>query len=446
MAQAALPVPCTVAELPVFGQVLADIGDHQSIEQSLSTFSAHVARLREMALDATLDSLVLLDEIGSATDPDEGGALGVALVDHFRAAGAFTIASTHLTALKIYGASTGTALNAPILNAAMGFDEITLAPTYRLQVGLPGKSAGLEIAARLGMPEHILKRARASLGARDVELSRLIADLHERLEETGRLRESLEREREALVLREEQIAQEWRRKEAAKLSELEARFDAMQQRWQVRADETVARIAETADRRKSVDQAQRQAAKLGREMREDWDSAVLQKDGVDAGKPATPRAKVVEGSRVRLKGIRDIARVSRLLDHGRLEVAVGFVKMQVAIGDVEEVLAENSAPAPMRSSLPRGVRFQPGPQLNPGEQEINVIGEHAEEAVDRVERFLDAAVMATAARVRIVHGHGMGILRRAIQDSLKLNPHVEKFYPASPHEGGTGATIVELKD
>ncbi|MDE3198889.1 MAG: endonuclease MutS2, partial [Acidobacteriota bacterium] len=141
MAQAGMPVPCSAATLPVFEQVLADIGDHQSIEQNLSTFSAHVARLREMALDVTPDSLVLLDEIGSATDPEEGGALGVALVDHFRAAGAFTLASTHLTALKIYGARTRT-----VVNASMGFNEETLAPTYQLRVGLPGKSAGLDIA------------------------------------------------------------------------------------------------------------------------------------------------------------------------------------------------------------------------------------------------------------------------------------------------------------
>ena len=434
MAQAGLPVPCESAELPVFEQVLADIGDHQSIEQNLSTFSAHVARLREMALDATPDSLVLLDEIGSATDPDEGGALGVALVDHFRAAGSFTLASTHLTALKIYGASTKT-----VVNASMGFDEATLAPTYQLMVGLPGKSAGLEIAARLGMPEDILRRARASLGARDLELSRLIADLHERLDETNRLRATLESEREALVVRERQLATDWARKEAAKLSELESRFDEMQRRWQERADETVARIAETADRRKSIDQAQRQTAKLGREMREDWEATVVQKEAV----AAAPRAKIVEGARVRLKGIRDIARVSRLLGHERLEVAVGFVKMQVALSDVEEVLTDTGAPEP---KLPKNVRLMSGPQLNPGEQEINVIGEHVEEAIERVERFLDAAVMATAARVRIVHGHGMGVLRRAIQDLLKQNPHVEKFYPAAQYEGGTGATIVELRD
>ena len=132
----------------MFEQVLADIGDNQSIQESLSTFSAHISHIREMLLDVTPDSLVLLDELGAATDPEEGGALGVAMVDHFRAAGAFTLASTHLLALKIYGANT-----AGVLNASMGFDEETLEPTYQAAHRAPGKSAGLDIAARLGMPE-----------------------------------------------------------------------------------------------------------------------------------------------------------------------------------------------------------------------------------------------------------------------------------------------------
>jgi DNA mismatch repair protein MutS2 len=435
MAQAGLPVPCSSAMLPVFEQVLADIGDNQSIEQNLSTFSAHVSRLREMALDVTPDSLVLLDEIGSATDPEEGGALGVALVDHFRAAGAFTVASTHLTALKIYGANTKT-----VLNASMGFDEQTLAPTYQLQIGLPGKSAGLDIAARLGMPEDILKRARATLSTQEIELSQLIADLHQRLEETDRVRASLERERLEVAAHERRMALEAARSEAAKMRDLETRFEEMQKRWQERADATVAKIEETAERRKSVDEAQRQTSKLRREMREDWERIIP----ATAAPESAHKPKIEEGVRVRVKGIRDLARVRRVLGNGRFEVEAGFMKMQISAEDVEEVFAESSGPAP--SKLPKNVRFQAGPQLNPSVQEINVIGERAEEAIERVERFLDAAVMATAARVRIVHGHGMGVLKRAVQELLKKNPHVEKFYPASQHEGGAGATIAELKD
>jgi DNA mismatch repair protein MutS2 len=439
MAQAGLPVPCASAVLPVFEQVLADIGDLQSIEQSLSTFSAHVGRLREMALDVTPDSLVLLDEIGSATDPEEGGALGVALVDHFRAAGAFTLASTHLTALKIYGARTKT-----VLNASMGFDEATLDPTYELRVGLPGKSAGLDIAKRLGMPEDIMNRARASLSTQEIELSQLIADLHQRLEEASREKESLERERAALAARERQLAIDLEKKEAAKMRELEGRFDEMERRWQARGEETLARIAEkiaeTADRRKAVDQAKVQTSKMRREMREDWESSVVPAQP----EPAAKKLKVEEGARVRLKGIRDLARVRRSLGNGRFEVEAGFMKMQISADDVEEVLPEASGP--QVSKLPKNVRFQAGPALTPSVQEINIIGEHAQDAIERVERFLDSAVMATAARVRIVHGHGMGVLKRAMQDLLKHNPHVEKFYPASQFEGGNGATIVELKE
>ncbi len=437
MAQAGLPVPCSAAELPVFEQVLADIGDNQSIEQNLSTFSAHVSRLREMALDATPDSLVLLDEIGSATDPEEGGALGVALVDHFRAAGAFTLASTHLTALKIYGANTKT-----VLNASMGFDEQTLEPTYELQVGLPGKSAGLDIAARLGMPEDIMKRARASLSTQEVELSTLLASLHRRMEETRRLQTALEQERAALVARQKQIEQDSARREEAKLRELESRFEDMQRRWQERGDEIVTRLSEAAERRKAVDEASRQTARAKREMREDWEKIVPV-----AGGPAAMRTlKIEEGTRVRLKGIREPARVRRVLGEGRFEVEAGFMKMRVSAEDVEEVLPEIAGVPSSTSKLPKNVRFQAGPALSPSVQEINVIGEREAEAVERVERFLDAAVMATAARVRIVHGHGMGILKRAIHELLKESPHVEKFYPASPSEGGAGATIAELKE
>jgi DNA mismatch repair protein MutS2 len=437
MAQAGLPVPCSAAELPLFEQVLADIGDNQSIEQNLSTFSAHVSRLREMALDVTPDSLVLLDEIGSATDPEEGGALGVALVDHFRAAGAFTVASTHLTALKIYGANTRT-----VLNASMGFDEETLAPTYQLQVGLPGKSAGLDIAARLGMPEDILKRARASLSSQEIELSELIANLHRRLEEADRAREALDRERAALAAREKKTAEEAARRETEKLRDLEARFDELQKRWQERADQTVAKIEESAERRKAVDHAYRETARVRREMREDFESNLANAPADRGAQPKRP--KIEEGTRIRIKGIREPARVRRVLGEGRYEAEAGFMKMQVSADDVEEVLPD-SAPAPS-SRLPKGVRFQPAPELNPTVREINLIGEHAAEAIERVEKFLDAAVMATASRVRIVHGHGMGVLKRVVQDALRHSPHVEKFYPASPYEGGDGATIVELKE
>ena len=148
--------------------------------------------------------------------------------------------------------------------------------------------------------------------------------------------------------------------------------------------------------------------------------------------------------RLRLKGMRELARVKRVLGPDKYEVEVGFLKMQIGADDVEEVLPPLGAPEPGR--LPKGVRYQPGPELTPRVSEINVIGERAEEAVDKVERFLDSAVMATASRVRIVHGHGMGILKRAIHELLRTSPHVAKFYDAQQYEGGAGATIVEIRE
>ncbi len=182
-------MPAVEAEFPLFEQVLADIGDYQSIQENLSTFSAHVSNIREMALDVTPDSLVLLDELGAATDPEEGGALGVALVEHFRSAGAFTLVSTHLMALKIYGAATE-----GVVNGSMGFDEETFEPTYHLQLGLPGKSAGLEIATRLGMPEDIMRRARLSMSDRERDVTRFLSELHHRIEETQTLEVDAARE------------------------------------------------------------------------------------------------------------------------------------------------------------------------------------------------------------------------------------------------------------
>jgi DNA mismatch repair protein MutS2 len=437
MAQAGLPVPAGEAEFPIFEQVLADIGDYQSIEQSLSTFSAHISHIREMILDVTPDTLVLLDEIGSATDPEEGGALGVAVVDHFRASGAFTLASTHLVALKIYGANTN-----GVLNASMGFDDATLAPTYKLVVGLPGKSAGLDIAARLGMPESIMRRARESMSDRERDIAQFLSELHRRNDEAAAREQRLEQMQSALVAREKELAHAWEKRESAKLKELERRCELVLANFEAQARDAIDRIAQSAERKKAVDLGQRSIAKAKRELREEFETTVLAtRDDARQGE-LHRRPKIEQGVRVRLKGIRDLARVRRILSEDRIEVEAGFMKLQVPVDDVIEVLPETDAGA----ILPKNVSFHPAPQLNPMVQEVNVIGEHAEEACDRVEKFLDSAVMATASRVRIVHGHGMGILRKAIWKLLAENPHVEKYYQAPQSEGGGGATIVELKN
>jgi DNA mismatch repair protein MutS2 len=438
MAQSAFPVPAAEAEFPLFEQVLADIGDYQSIQEKLSTFSAHVSNIREMALDVTPDSLVLLDELGAATDPEEGGALGTAIVEHFRAAGAFTVVSTHLMALKIYAAGTP-----GVVNGSMGFDEATLEPTYHLRLGLPGKSAGLEIATQLGMPGDIMRRARQSLGDRQRDVAQFLAELHRRIEETQVLEASLREKIAAAEKREKEVAREWEQRETAKLKELERRTDQALAHFEEQARQTIEQIARSAEQRKAAQEAERRIAKTKRELREDFQTTVLATKE-DARQGEIRPLRIEEGSRVRLRDVREPARVRRMLSADRLEVEAGFMKMQVSIDDVIEVLQDK--PAERSGGLPQGVTYKPAPALAPVYQEINLIGQRAEEARDAVDEFLDRAVMATASRVRIVHGHGMGILRRTIQELLSRHPHVSRFYPAPQQEGGTGATIVELKD
>ncbi len=434
MAQSGLPVPCAEAEFPIFSQVLADIGDNQSIQESLSTFSAHIARVREMLAAADSDSLVLLDELGRATDPEEGGALGVAVLERFRVAGAFTLASTHLVALKIYGSGTD-----GVTNGSMGFDERTLEPTYVLKVGAPGKSAGLEIARHLGMPEQLIDEARQRLGSRERDIARFVSELHQRLEEVSQRERELREQTASLTAHEQSLAKHWSDRESAKLKELERRCDLVLERFEEQARETIDQIVRDAENKKIAGSAMRQVGKLKRELREEIDVTVLStKDESRQG--ALARPKIVEGARVRLKGVREPARVRRLLAGDLIEVEAGFVKLQIGADEVLEVL-----PAAAGVALPKSVSYDAAPLDSGAVREINLIGQRAEEAIERVEKFLDTAILADVTRVRIVHGHGMGILRRAIAEYLAKHPNVEKSYPAEQNEGGTGATIVELK-
>lgn len=435
MAQSGLPVPAAEAEFPWFKQVLADIGDNQSIQESLSSFSAHMTRIREMMLDVTGDSLVLLDELGRATDPEEGGALGVAIVERFRAAGAFTLASTHLPALKIYAASTP-----GVLSGSMGFDDRTLQPTFVLTLGVPGKSAGLEIAARLGMPPHIIDRARAAMSSSGREMAQFLAELHRRLEDLDQIRFALEEERKTLAQRERELEKEWARREESKLRDVEARFEALAARFEQEAKDAIARIQEEGAKRKGAELALRKVARIRRAFEEQLHESLHGKERPISASP--PANLIREGATVRVRDLRAPARVRRLLSDGRVEVEAGFVKVQVPQEDILEVIKDTGE----TQKLPRNVSLQTSPHWQILCREINVIGKRADEACEEVDKFLDHAALARVQRVRIIHGHGMGVLKKAIAELLSRNPHVGKYYPGTPAEGGTGATIVELRE
>jgi DNA mismatch repair protein MutS2 len=432
MAHAGLPVPAVEAEFPLLDAVLADIGDRQSIQESLSTFSAHIVAIRGMLDNATAHSLVLIDELGRATDPEEGGALGIAVLDVIRERGAFTIASTHLMALKIYGASPQDPEKGSILNGAMGFNEATLEPTYVLQLGAPGKSAGLDIASRLGLDPAIIKDARGRLSTSERDIAGFLSEMHRRLLELDEERRTMTEREAALAARENSLEQNWEKKFAAKIREIEQQAAALSAQFEQRARETIDDLSQ---------KARAKIAKTSREFHESVQTVVTAVRPVqNAAAPSSVR--LAEGVRVRLKGIRQPATVRRLLTNGLIEVEAGFLKMQVSAVEIEEVLP----PAGPAQAKRTDVSFRQGPSLAAPYREINVIGQHAEEACQNVDKLLDSAALAEVDRIRIIHGHGMGILKRAIAELLAKHPHVAKFYIAPPEEGGSGSTIVEMKE
>lgn len=442
MAHAGLPVPAVDAEFPLFDDVLADIGDHQSIAESLSTFSAHIVAIRGMLEHATDRSLVLIDELGRATDPEEGGALGIAVLDAIRKRGAFTLASTHLMALKVYGASleegdkgsslSGSILNGSILNGAMGFNETTLEPTYVLQLGAPGKSAGLDIASKLGLDSSLIEDARGRLSTSERDIAGFLSEIHRRLTELDEERRALANREALLAAREQSLEQNWEKKFAAKIREMEQQAAALSSEFEQRARQTIDDLSQ---------KARAKIAKTSREFHESVEAVAATARPVRAA-AAVPSLRLEEGARVRLKGIRTPATIRRMLANGLIEVEAGFLKMQISAAEVEEVLPPTGGSPVKRAD----VSFRQGPSFLASYREINLIGQRAEEACQNVDKFLDSAALAQVERIRIVHGHGMGILKRAVAELLANHPHVEKFYVAPPEEGGSGSTIVELKE
>jgi len=435
MAHAGLPVPAAEAEFPLLDDVLADIGDQQSIEESLSSFSGHLLHVKQMLEQVTPDSLVLLDELGRATDPEEGGALGVAMLDEFRKSGAFCLASTHLLPLKLYGARTG-----GVLNASMGFNETTLQPTYQLRLGVPGKSAGLDIATRLELPAPLLEHARSVLPRLQADFQELLAELHRQTDENARLAKDLEQQTRELKQRQETLEQDALKREQQRQREWQKKSDNLVADFEARAQLMMERVAGAGEQRKALDQAQRLVSKTRREFQEEAQQVMAPPP--EAAKALPDKLKVEEGSKVRLKDIREIATVRQILKNGMVEVQAGFMKMQVPREDILEVVTGSAAQA----KLPKNVRFEAGPAWDVSFRELNIIGQRAEEAMEQLDKFIDSAALASVNRVRIVHGHGMGVLKKAVGELLGKSPHVSRFYPATQSEGGAGATIVELRE
>jgi len=443
MAQSGIPVPADRAELPVFDAVLADIGDYQSIEQNLSTFSAHVTNIDFISRTATSRSLVLLDELGSATDPEEGAALAVAIAEHFRLIGCITVISTHHTSLKVYGANTP-----GVVNSSVGFDESTLQPTYELKIGVPGASAGLNIAQRLGLNPTIIEAARSKLGTQARDVGQFLDRLHEQLREAEEERLRL-KAREAELEREKaRLAVEGRKEQQSKLREMEKKLETLLRDFEYHARESINAIQDRAAAQKLSKDADRRLSRLRREFREQFDSTVVaHTTGADQGDPnAQPQVvkHVSEGDTVKLKSVGRPAVVSRRIDDNHFEVEIGVMKMKIARDDIASVLTQ-AGDSPVKAARARGISVSLEQENASVPSEINVIGRTVDDATSEVEKFVDRAFLAGLPRVRIVHGSGMGILRKALRQYLQKHPHVESVKEAPQNEGGGGATIVELR-
>jgi DNA mismatch repair protein MutS2 len=437
--------------VPVFRCVFGDIGDDQSIAANLSTFSSHIKNIVEMNDALELPALVLLDEPGAGTDPVEGGALAMAMIDHFRLRGAKVVATTHYDSLKTYAATTE-----GVVPAGFGFDPRTFAPTFRLNYGSPGSSLALEIATRLGLPASIIDAARTQRSQRESQLAEHLA----RVEKDT---QALEHERR-LAARERQTLAETSAKLQAREADLRNREETFKKRLDERIEERL------RDARREIDavveqlkartatlasQAEHRAARLiptgqsggartearaaidaiGQKLRSGTSS-----DGAAAASPVSLQARpAVVGDRV-IVGALGLEGVVQSVHDGSAEVDVRGKRLRSKLSDLRVVASlPTSQPARVRVNVDLQPRSGPA-------TELNLIGNSVDEAMTRLEKFMDEAMITDARTIRIVHGYGTGQLRRAVGEFLKTHPLVAHFGPAPENQGAGGATMVELKE
>ncbi len=440
MAQAGLFVPAAVATLPIFRSIYADIGDEQSIAANLSTFSWHISNISAMDETLALPALVLLDELGAGTDPLEGGALGVAIVEHFRQRGATVVATTHYEALKTYAATT-----AGVMAAGFGFTPDTFAPTYQIQYGAPGRSLALEMAGRLGLNGSIIEGARRNLSAREVQLAEHLARMDAELRDLEHERRLVKRERESLGeadararAREESLRQ---REEVFK-QRLNAKLDERVREARLEIDAVVAGL-----RKRSAAAASASTGDAGR-LRAEARAAIEQiadtrrNDEGTAPPPPSPAAHqrpAVPGDRVLIASL-GLEGTVVLVHEREAEVDVRGKRFRANTADLRVLVgAGRAAPPPVRVNLQVAER-----EALSGE--LLLVGQTVEQAIDRLEKFLDESLLSDQRTVRLIHGFGTGRLREAIVQFLNRHPLVTSVRTASPQEGGGGVTIAELKD
>jgi DNA mismatch repair protein MutS2 len=446
-AQAGIPVAAQRAVLSLFDRVLVDIGDDQSIAADLSTFSSHMLNLKSMLEEATPNSLVLVDEMGTGTAPDEGAALAVALLDEFQKKCCFVLATTHHDRLKTYASTTP-----GVVNAAVEFDDVNLRPTYRLMVGVPGGSSGIAIARRLELPQSIIEHARSLMAPEAQQAADLIAYLHRSRDELDRLRVQMADERHALEKERAKLRTEWVERQKQRIAELEQKFAAMQKRL----EENVASIVEAVKERELRAQLEKTARRKMQgargEAKDELNAAVVQTisesqkdlgiklEGIDK----VSLERLQPGAKIRVRGFNK-AVILRRMDGPSAEIEAGPLRMKVAVEEITGIEGEGAGKEAVQPSKRENITVSAQPGEGGATGEINVIGMTVEEASGRVDKFLDEAALAHRTQVRIIHGHGTGALRKGLSEFLKTHPLVERAGFESEEHGGKAITVVELR-
>ncbi len=457
MAQAGLHIPAAPgSRLPVFRGVFADIGDEQSIAASLSTFSWHVTNIVSMDRMLSLPALVLFDELGSGTDPAEGGALATAVADHFRSRGALVVCTSHSEAVKTYATTT-----AGVTVAAFGFDAASFAPSYRLVYGSPGRSLALEIAGRLGLAPTILTRARQNMSARDAQVAEHLARIDQGLHDLEHDRRLVARERQALAESESRVRQ---RDEA-----LRQREETLRRKTEERLDERLRDARREVD--KVIDDLKKKASDMTAEAERRLSKRSFTGPAISTGdagaarleahqalekaashfhggetsrpEPVSIEGQPTVGDRVVVAGL-GLEGILATLHGEEAEVDMHGKRLRARVVDLRLVAkGGTAAPAP-QARVSVNVNLQPRGDDTPGD--LNVIGCTVDEALARTARFLDEAILLDQRTVRVIHGYGTGQLRRALAEYLRNHPLVSNVQPAPPEQGGGGVTVADLKE
>ncbi|MBX3289898.1 MAG: Smr/MutS family protein [Acidobacteria bacterium] len=477
MAISGLPVPAKEARVPFYRSILADIGDHQSLSANLSTFSSHMSNIADMMRECVPPSLVLLDEAGTGTDPEEGSALGVAIVDHFRQKQAQVIASTHYRGLKMYAAN-----DPNVINASVEFDERTLQPTYKLLIGLAGASSGIEIAGRFGILPEVIDAARQNLDISAQQAEEYLAKLQTETRRAEDLRIALEEEREATAMKYAGLEVEAAKKEKARQKEFERKLAETLDSFERQSKAFIQSIEDKALRNKLEKERSARKAELNRAILAKLnDTETRRHAGTTKSEPGAIATGFLGGQRsdtdpvsrthgasasddsafrdphsaIPTVGSRVITTFGTTgtiekLDKDTAEVLVGNMRLRQKLSDLRPAAdrADRHRQTETRgsvSSKPSSATLQKPVDPADASAELNLIGRTTAEAEYELDRFIDEAYMASLPRIRIIHGYGTGALKNFVHHTLKNHELIKSYTFASSNEGGNGATIAELK-